>query len=66
VKFIQLGYNFQSSLVKKMGVSGLRVYFNAQNPFTLTSVKITDPESRGYQWTYGLVKLYTFGLNVKF
>lgn len=66
VKYIQLGYNMQSSLVKKIGVSGLRVYFNAQNPFTFTSVKITDPESRGYQWTYGLVKLYTFGLNVKF
>lgn len=66
VKFIQLGYNFRPRMVKKLGVEAIRAYFNAQNPFTFTSVKITDPESRGYQWTYGIVKLYTIGFNVKF
>lgn len=66
VKYVQLGYNFQTSLTKKLGVSAIRAYFNAQNPFTFTSAKITDPESRGYQWTYGIVKLYTIGFNVKF
>jgi TonB-linked SusC/RagA family outer membrane protein len=66
VKYLQLGYSFQAPLVKKLGVNSIRAYFNAQNPFTFTSVKITDPESRGYQWTYGLVKLYTIGLSIKF
>lgn len=66
VKYLQLGYNFQAPLAKKLGVNSIRAYFNAQNPFTFTSVKITDPESRGYQWTYGLVKLYTIGLSIKF
>ncbi|PST83925.1 SusC/RagA family TonB-linked outer membrane protein [Pedobacter yulinensis] len=66
VKFLQLGYNFRAALARKLGVEGVRAYLNAQNPFTFTSVKITDPESRGYQWTYGLVKMYTVGLNVKF
>jgi TonB-linked SusC/RagA family outer membrane protein len=66
VKYIQLGYNFQNTLAKKLGVAGIRAYVNAQNPATFTSVKITDPESRGYQWTYGLVELYTVGLSVKF
>ena len=66
VKYLQLGYNFQAPLAKKLGVNSIRAYLNAQNPFTFTSVKITDPESRGYQWTYGLVKLYTIGLSIKF
>ncbi|MET4544571.1 TonB-linked SusC/RagA family outer membrane protein [Pedobacter africanus] len=66
VKYVQLGYNFNSPFVKKLGVNSIRAYFNAQNPVTFTSVKITDPESRGYQWTYGLVKLYTLGFSVKF
>lgn len=66
VKYVQLGYNFKPSFVKKIGVNAIRAYINAQNPLTFTSVKITDPESRGYQWTYGIVKLYTMGFNVKF
>jgi len=66
VKYIQLGYNFKQELARKLRVGGIRAYVNAQNPFTFSSVKITDPESRGYQWTYGLVKLYTVGLNVRF
>ena len=66
VKFVQLGYNLNSRVAKKVGVAGIRAYLNAQNPLTFTSVKITDPESRGYQWTYGLVELYTVGFNIKF
>jgi TonB-linked SusC/RagA family outer membrane protein len=66
VKYIQLGYNAQNSFARKLGVNGIRLYVNAQNPATFTSVKITDPESRGYQWTYGIVEMYTVGLNVKF
>jgi TonB-linked SusC/RagA family outer membrane protein len=66
VKYVQLGYNFQTALAKKLGVNSIRAYVNAQNPFTFTSAKMTDPESRGYQWTYGIVKLYTIGFNVKF
>jgi TonB-linked SusC/RagA family outer membrane protein len=66
VKFIQMGYNFQTPFIKRLGVNAIRAYVNAQNPITFTSVKITDPESRGYQWTYGIVQLYTVGFNVKF
>ncbi|WP_316813724.1 TonB-dependent receptor [Pedobacter heparinus] len=66
VKFAQIGYNFQTPFMKRLGVNAVRAYINAQNPLTFTSVKITDPESRGNQWTYGIVKLYTIGFNVKF
>jgi TonB-linked SusC/RagA family outer membrane protein len=66
VKYIQLGYNLNSHFIKRKGISSLRLYLNAQNPFAFTRLKLTDPESRGNQWTYGIVKTYTFGLNVQF
>lgn len=66
VKYIQLGYNFNSSFLKRAGVSSMRMYFNAQNPFTFTDLKLTDPESRGNQWTYGIMKTYTVGCNIQF
>ncbi|HVW61357.1 MAG TPA: TonB-dependent receptor [Puia sp.] len=66
VKFIQLGYNFNSPFFKRAGIRSCRIYANAQNPFTFTPLKLTDPESRGNQWTYGIVKTYTIGVNVQF
>ncbi|HLR00935.1 MAG TPA: TonB-dependent receptor [Sphingobacterium sp.] len=44
---IQLGYTFASELAKRMGVSGLRVYASANNPWLITSkdFKGYDPES---------------------
>ncbi|MES1250346.1 MAG: hypothetical protein ABUL46_06650, partial [Chitinophaga rupis] len=66
VKFIQLGYNFNSPFFKRAGIRSCRVYANAQNPFTFTPLKLTDPESRGNKWTYGIVKTYTIGVNVQF
>ncbi|WP_240903203.1 TonB-dependent receptor [Sphingobacterium sp. SGG-5] len=66
VKYIQLGYNVKKSTLRKIGVSGVRVYLNAQNPFTFTSVELTDPESRGNQRTYSITKLYSIGARVNF
>lgn len=34
VKYIQLGYLFDQMGLKKIGISNIRVYINAQNPFT--------------------------------
>ncbi|WP_205510195.1 TonB-dependent receptor [Longitalea arenae] len=66
VKFIQLGYDLTSPFIKRTGINSMRLYFNAQNPLTFTSLKLTDPESRGNQWTYGIMKTYTFGCNIQF
>ena len=65
VKYIQLGYNFNGVALKRIGVNGARVYVNAQNPFVFTSMKLTDPESRGNQWTYGIMKMYTAGVSIQ-
>ena len=66
IKYIQLGYNLPVNAVRKAGASSARFYLNAQNPFVFTPMKLMDPESLGNQWTYGIMKVYTVGINVKF
>ncbi|MCK7557416.1 hypothetical protein MKQ70_21380 [Chitinophaga sedimenti] len=66
IKFAQFGYNLASNSLKRVGISNIRLYLNAQNPYTFSSLKIMDPESRGNQWTYPVMQMYTIGANVKF
>lgn len=65
VNVLQLGYTFQPSLTKRMGISALRVYASANNPWLITSkdFKGYDPESTS-QITSG--EGYRFGQNVTF
>lgn len=65
IKYIQLGYNFSSQRLKRVGINGARIYVNAQNPFVFTSMKLVDPESQGNQWTYGIMKMYTAGVSIQ-
>ncbi|CAL1517381.1 TonB-dependent receptor [Chitinophaga sp. MM2321] len=65
IKYVQIGYNTQADFLKRAGIHGLRFYLNAQNPFTFTSLKLTDPESKGDQWTYGIMKAFIAGINVQ-
>ena len=65
VRFIQLGYRLSSKLLKKTGLTAARIYLNAQNPFTFTSMKHLDPESRGSETVYPLMKTYSVGLSLK-
>lgn len=66
VKYIQLGYTFDQLGLKKLGVSSIRLYVNAQNPFTFAKDDLVDPESRGQMGKYPLVKTYSFGVNLNF
>ncbi|GAA3638020.1 SusC/RagA family TonB-linked outer membrane protein [Flavivirga jejuensis] len=44
LKNIALGYNFQSDVVKKLGMSSLRLSVSAQNLLTFTNYSGLDPE----------------------
>ncbi|KAA0989321.1 SusC/RagA family TonB-linked outer membrane protein [Dyadobacter aurulentus] len=66
VKYIQLGYNFNPELVKKIRLTNLRIFVNAQNAITLSKMKYFDPETRGSEANYPMNKVFTAGLNVKF
>ena len=77
VNLIQLGYTFQADAVKKLGISSLRIYGSANNPWLITSkdFKGFDPESTSQGdgnkfgqnmtfFSYPRAKMFTFGLNV--
>jgi TonB-linked SusC/RagA family outer membrane protein len=79
VNLIQLGYTFNSSVLKKLGLSALRVYANANNPFLFTSADYLgyDPDNStrlgDNKWganrqffTYPKPKTFTLGLNLTF
>lgn len=45
IKDIQLGYNLDSKICKKLSLNSLRLYANASNIYNLTKYKGKDPES---------------------
>ncbi len=71
VKYIQLGYSFPK-LAKTIGASRLRAYFNVQNPFTFSELKVSDPETcvsnsgAAIVSKYPVFRTYTVGVNVGF
>ncbi len=74
---IQLGYTFESSLCKRLGISALRVYANANNPWLITSKDFQgyDPEGTSLGdsnkfgqnmvfFSYPRAKSFMFGMNI--
>lgn len=76
LKALTLGYTFDQSLIRKIGLTNLRLTFNITNLFTITSYDGYDPEigvSTASNNVYGLDNgrypsptSYTMGLNVSF
>lgn len=66
IKYVQIGYNLPVSQTGRIKLKGVRVYVNAQNPFTITDMEISDPETRGDETKYPIMKMYTVGLNIRF
>lgn len=70
IKNITLGYTFDKTLTKKIGIEHLRIYANVLNPFTFTDYKGFDPEWADAQISDGTggpsSVTYQIGLNVKF
>lgn len=57
LKMLNIGYQFPSKLIKKIGVSTASIALQGSNLFTISDLKDMDPESlRGYpiQRSYGL------------
>jgi TonB-linked SusC/RagA family outer membrane protein len=76
LKTITLGYSFNQDVVKKFGMSNIRLYFVGQNLFSVTSFTGFDYEVPGLSATgsgigvagYGIphYKSLAFGINAKF
>lgn len=81
LKTLTLAYNFERSVIKKLGMEALTLYGTATNLFTLTKYRGYDPElswlstgdesgaaaQMGIDWgTYPQTRSFIFGLNVTF
>lgn len=78
LKNIQLGYDIPKKLLKGCGISNLYVYANAQNLLTITNfwngydpeinynAGATDGVSLGSGAYYPQVKVFSFGVDLKF
>lgn len=72
IKNLSLGYTFNQSLVRKAGLSSLRVFCDITNLYTFCNkyIKPFDPESLAggdnAGWIYPLQKSYNFGFSFNF
>jgi hypothetical protein len=71
LKNVMIGYTLPASLTKKIMISKLRVFLNAENAFTWTALETAyiDPEqamSDPHARTYPFSKTYSIGLNLTF
>lgn len=69
LKNVSIAYNLPTSLVKKIDLSGIRLYVSGENLCALTSRKGMDPQYSfaGTQYNaYSPARIYTFGLNIQF
>lgn len=71
-KNIELGYTFNRNLVRKAGISKIRLFLNINNVYTWANkyIKAFDPEkiagSRSTGWVYPISRSYTLGVNLDF
>lgn len=71
VKFISLGYNFNAALVKRLKISGLRVYGTIDNLLLIQNASVPDAEQVDpfgiYTGSgYPIPRKFTLGVDVKF
>lgn len=73
MKYIKLAYRFDQNWMKTIGLTGLSVYGQVENVFTITGYKGLDPEvplttygARVDNGPYPRSRTFSVGLNVQF
>ena len=69
IKNINVGYNIPKSLIKNLGISGLKLFGTVENAVLFTSRKGLNPQYsfNGTQDnTFVSARIFTFGLNLTF
>lgn len=68
LKSVELGYTLPPSIIKTVGLQGVRVYVNGYNLLTVTGIRNVDPEHPAdyYGYVYPLNKTVNIGANVTF
>ncbi len=67
LKNVEIGYNVPSTIIKKVGLNGFRVYANGLNLLTWDKLKVYDPESDNTTGQYyPQSRVINFGLTATF
>lgn len=73
LKNLQLGYTLPAYLTKKAGIGSVRIFFSAENLFTISGLpKGLEPETLGIgdygsgSGSYPLTRIYSTGISVNF
>lgn len=67
LKNLQIGYNLPKRWLSKISMANLRLYFSAENMFTLTQYPGLDPEKpNSARDLFPINRSYSLGLNVSF
>ena len=68
VNSIRLGYAFPERITRKLHMAGLRIHFEARNPFVIASNYdgYFDPETYGSIYSQPMARTYSVGLNITF
>lgn len=68
LKNIELGYNFDKKLLKKLNIEALRFYIQGNNLYVWDRIKMWDPEQGNNNggFPYPLNRTFTFGLDFTF
>ena len=67
LRTVELGYNFSSEMLKKVGIGNLRVYFNANNLFTISSLlKDYNIDPENVASCYPMMKSFNAGVSITF
>lgn len=66
LKNVEMGYNFNKGIVKRIGLTNLRIYGSGTNLWTWSAFKTWDVEMAGNGLGYPLQRVYNIGVQVSF
>lgn len=66
LKSLEIGFAFPKEWTKFLKSGPVRFYMNASNLFTISKMKIVDPETGNDVTAYPLVKVFNAGVSIKF
>lgn len=66
LKQVEMGYTLPENLVRRLGMSDMRLYVNGTNLFTWSKFKLWDVEMAGNGLKYPIQKVFNVGLTLSY